>query len=309
MREIVRHLLTSAIPSEPIGSVAAWWDRHLAAGAAFLRPIDRAIAGGFAADRLGYAFASGYHAALRALVPELRDDERAALCVTEQRGAHPRAIESTLRPEGDGRHRLSGHKRWATLSTSADVLLVVATVGTDDAGVHRLRVVKLDARRPGVTVRPMPDTPFAPEIPHAEIDLADVSIEPADWLPGDGYDRYVKPFRTIEDTHVHAALLGYVISVGRRYGWPLAIQQEALALIGLLCAVALEPPGAPETHLALGGAIDLTGQLLEKTRAHWGAAAEDERARWLRDAGLLQVASNARAKRLERAWRTLQEPR
>jgi hypothetical protein len=309
MREILRHVLTSPIPSEPIGSVPAWWARHRAAAAGFSRPIDRAIAGGFSADRLGYAFASGYHAALRALVPELRDDELTALCATEQRGAHPRAIEATLRPEGVRHYRLSGHKRWATLSTFADVLLVVATVGTDEAGIHRLRVAKVGARQPGVVIRPMPETPFAPEIPHAEVHLTDVAIAPDDLLPGDGYDRYVKPFRTLEDTHVHAALLGYVLGAARRHGWPPAIQQEALALLGLLCAVSSEPPGAPETHLVLGGAIDLTGQLLEKTRAHWSAAGDEERGRWERDAGLLQVASGARAQRLEAAWRKLQEPR
>ena len=43
----------------------------------------------------------------------------------------------------------------------------------------------------------------------------------ADLLPGDGYDIYLKPFRTIEDIHVHAALIGYLVGVARRLEAPL----------------------------------------------------------------------------------------
>ena len=53
-----------------------------------------------------------------------------------------------------------------------------------------------------MTIEDRPPTPFAPEIPHARITLANVTVRDEDVLPGDGYARYLKPFRTIEDTFV-----------------------------------------------------------------------------------------------------------
>src|SRR4051794_33017827 len=72
--------------------------------------VERAVIGGARADRLGYAFAIGYSAALEALVGE----GDAALCVTEDGGNHPKAIQTRL---VDG--RVTGSKRWATLADHA----------------------------------------------------------------------------------------------------------------------------------------------------------------------------------------------
>ena len=78
-----------------------------------------AIAGGFAADRVGWAFASGYQAALRALVPGLSHDTLAAFCVTEAEGNRPRDIRTTIVPQPDGTLRIDGSKRWTTLGPPA----------------------------------------------------------------------------------------------------------------------------------------------------------------------------------------------
>ena len=50
-------------------------------------------------------------------------------------------------------------------------------------------------------------------------------------LPGDGYDVYVKPFRTIEDIHVHAATIAYLVAEGRRRGWPHGWIERAVNLL------------------------------------------------------------------------------
>jgi len=122
-------------------------------------PIDRAVRGGHAADRLGYAFAAGYGAALSALVPGV--PPHTSLCATEEGGA---------------------------------------------------QVVKVDPRAPGVTLTEMPPPPFALEIGHAEVRL-DTMVSPEAVLPGDGYDAYLKPFRTVEDVHVHGARLGWMLGL------------------------------------------------------------------------------------------------
>jgi acyl-CoA dehydrogenase len=69
--------------------VEAWWPRQLALCAQHARPIQAAIAGGFAADRLAWAFCSGYQEALRALIPNLPADALVSFCVSESGGNHP----------------------------------------------------------------------------------------------------------------------------------------------------------------------------------------------------------------------------
>ena len=56
---------------------------------AFSLPIDRAVAGGFLADRVAYAFAAGYEAALRRLAPGLPKGPIVSLCITERGGGPP----------------------------------------------------------------------------------------------------------------------------------------------------------------------------------------------------------------------------
>jgi alkylation response protein AidB-like acyl-CoA dehydrogenase len=244
------------------------------------------MAGGFAADRLGLAFAAGYQAALEALVPGAPGEAR-ALCATEEGGAHPRAIRTTLERDTEGRLWIRGRKRWATLATEAEALLVVASVGTDAA----------------VRIAPMPATPFAPEIQHAEIEI-DAAVEEDAVLEGDGYDMYLKPFRTLEDVHVHGATLGYLVGVGRRSGWPeAALERLAAAIVGAQ-AIAAAPPEAPETHAALAGLLALTRDVAGDA-ALWERVAPEERARWARDQGLLAVAGRAREARRARAWERL----
>src|SRR5512138_1749854 len=100
-----------------LASVGEFWAWHVEDVRELPRPVDRAIAGGAAADRLGYAFAAGYAAAVQALVPGLRPSTLASLAATEEEGAHPRAIRTELlRREGDW--RLSGRKHFVTLAGS-----------------------------------------------------------------------------------------------------------------------------------------------------------------------------------------------
>ncbi len=168
------HLVLASAPDpEPIASTDAFWQRHRAV--ALLEPlsIDQAILGGFSADRVGFAFASGYQAALRALVPDLPHDKVASLCVTERGGGHPRAIETRLEPDpsAGGSYRLTGKKRWATLSGEAGILLVAASTGVDETGKNLLRLVRVDSAAPGVRRQPMPEPPFTPELGHDEVEL------------------------------------------------------------------------------------------------------------------------------------------
>lgn len=307
MSELLRYLLTSPSGAglETPALLQTFWEAHRASAKRFAIPIDRALVGGLAADRLGFAFAVGYQAALAAMLPELAGDALCSMCVTEQGGGHPRAIRTTLQRDDTGQWRLRGKKRWATLAPHASELFVAASIGVDAAGLHRLRVVRVASNAPGVRLSAMPPTPFVPEIPHAELELDGVAVAEADVLEGDGYERYLKPFRTFEDVHVHGALLGYLLGAGRRHGWPSASLERIVAAIVTVRALADAPAGAPETHVALAGLIEEGRRIIAGAEPLWERADEAERARWERDRPLLDIAANVREARRARAWERL----
>jgi len=303
MERILDHLLTRPARVEPISDLDQWWVSHRAAAADFEVPVDRAMAGAAACDRLGYAFASGYREALRALIPEVAGG-KLAFCATEEGGNSPRAIQSRLDVDGDG-WRLTGSKQWSTMGQAADELLVFASVGQDLQGRNRLALVRVPASREGVSISAGHDTPFVPEIPHASLRFDSVRVESGERLEGDGYDRYLKPFRTVEDCHVHAALLAYVLRVARGADWPTAALERLTTRIVSARGLAMADPTSAAVHIALGGLIADTAQLLDELDEHWSRVDEPTRTRWRRDKALLGVAGTARSRRLEVAWNWL----
>jgi alkylation response protein AidB-like acyl-CoA dehydrogenase len=254
--------------------------------------VERAVIGGARADRVGFAFAIGYSAALEALAGE----GSAAFCVTEDGGNHPRAIATRL---VDG--RVTGTKTWATLADHAAHLLVVASEGIDDAGRPRLRVVRIRRDAPGVTLAASAAT-FVPEIAHARVTLDGVAGE---LLPGDGYADYVKPFRTVEDIHVHAALIGYLIGAAREREFARGLIERLAMGAAALVALGAADPKSPATHVALAGAIAATSALIGELEAAWADVPDEEWERWQRDRAILKVAGRARGERSSRAWEAL----
>ena len=296
-------LLRSLLRDDPSPVAAttldAFWPKRPSRGRES-DPIEAAIVDGFAADRLAFAFAAGYHAALRALVPGGNVDAVVALAATEEGGAHPKAIRTHVENGA-----LSGEKKWITLADVAKSFLVLATLGVDDAGRSKLRLVRVDRESPGISVEMMPETPFVPEIRHAVVRFDGVRVEGDAILAGDGWNDLVKPFRTIEDLHVHGALLGHLVGVARRFGWPEARVEALLASIVAVRALARLDPRAPEVHLALAGVLEASRAAVEACTPCWSLADEATRARWERDRPLLSVAARARDLRREAAWKAL----
>jgi hypothetical protein len=283
-------------------SLTAWWDQTREARGRETTTVDRALVGGVLADRLGFAFAAGYHEALRALV-QTKSDDICALCITEARGNSPKDIDTTLTVAGDD-FEITGKKKWATTAPLAKTLLVCATLGNGPDGKPMLRIVRVPANAPGVTLTPS-SAPFVPEIPHAEVELDHVRVTADDILPGDGYTDYVKPFRTIEDAHVHAALIGYLIGAARRHDLARDLLEQLLATAVTARAIALADPTSPTTHLALAGLITFAGEHVVETERALEESDDDEWKRWVRDRALLRVAGAARAARCQRAWESV----
>ncbi len=293
---------------EAYGALEAWWGVFRQTRCQWPDAIDQALVGGMIADRLAFAFAAGYQAALRALVPSVPQDRLVSFSVTEEGGAHPRAVNSTLRATvattGETVWRLSGRKRWTTLSCEAGVALIVASTGREENGRNQLRVAEVSLAAPGVTLRPMPPTAFTPEIGHAEIILNDVALPAAALLPGDGYADYVKPFRTVEDIHVTAAVIGHLLGIALRFRWPSTVREDLTFLAGGVRALAFGDPKGFQTHVGLSGLFRAVQAVLEACEPLWSLAAPEVEARWRRDVALLQVASGTRSRRTDAAWRS-----
>ena len=296
----------TAVPER--ATVAEWWPRWRDGAAGSRGSAAMALLGGFDADRVGWAFAAGYQAALRALLPNLPAATVAAFCVTEEGGNRPRDIATRIAPAAGGGWTVQGAKRWTTLGPDSNLLLVVGALQAPAAdGRPQLRVARVPAGAPGLQLLSMPATRFVPEVPHARVQLDGVAVGADALLPGDGYDGYVKPFRSIEDTHVTLAVLAYLLREARARQWPAAFAERLCAVLTLLADLAEAPPAAPATHVALAGALALAHALYAEAGTLWVRQPHDPAAqRWQRDAALFGVASSARTLRAARAWERLQ---
>jgi hypothetical protein len=281
-------------------NLQALWAAFQQARASGQSPFSAAVRMASRVDRLGYAFAAGYPAALQHMVGEI--EVPCALCATEAGGNDPRSIATVLEPVERG-YRLRGEKTFVTFGTLAKSLVIACRVGEKPDGRPDLAVVRIAADRPGIVVRQLPSTGFAPEIPHARVDLRDVLVAPAERLPGDGYLAYVKPFRTIEDIHVMGAALGYAVGLALRSDGSPALVAELGANLAALDAIRREHPLDPRVHIVLEGVLQQVKSLLEGEPFDrvLQSASEEERARWARDRALFDVASKARAARFARA--------
>lgn len=326
---------------DEVGAWRSWWR---ASGLGREAPALIALRGGHAADRLGWAFAAGYQAALRALVarpgwPAWAPEDLVALCLTEATGNRPRDLQASARRLHDGGWRLDGRKRWTTLGPACDQLLVVARDGDAVAEAEAqgasparpardaalapagapaaapggpaaaaaapvLIALRVPAAAPGLVFEPMPPTAFVPEVPHAGLGLNGVVLPAAARLPGDGWNDVGKPFRTHEDTLVAVAVLAHLLREARRLDWPTDWRQRALATLQVLLVVADRPVADPCTHVLLAGALDGAQALYADCPALWARTPDDAAA--ARGPRDLGLMQVARGARLQRAERAWQ---
>lgn len=313
--QIIDWLLSSGNSVEPCiyPDFAAFRRDFYTAAGSWEVPVDRAIAGGFAADCFAYAFAAGYCCALQRLVPTFPQNVIACFCITEEGGAHPRAISSRLVPSGNDANggrtfTLNGHKKYITCATEADRFLVAASEGIRDDGKNSIRIISIDAKAPGIRIMPMRELRLVPEISHAEVGFTDVAVSEADLLPGDGYTGYIRPFRTIEDLHVSAAVLGYLFRNAHRYGWDRSIRESILGRIALLRCLALNRPDAPAVHIVTADALNQIRELFVHLEPLWETVGGEAKKAWDRDKALMNIAGKARAMRLQAAWNFYETP-
>ncbi|UFQ98594.1 acyl-CoA dehydrogenase family protein [Pseudomonas wenzhouensis] len=270
-----------------------WYARLLARLGGTPQPFELALAGGLQAATPGLAFLAGYQAALRMLWPAA-PWTAGALCVTENRSTRPADMSTRIY----GLY-ISGRKDFVTAADCADWLLVAAREdSTDEPPRLALGVVRQGA--PGVRIEPLPALPLMPDIGHARLHLEQAQSER---LAGDGWDDYVKPFRTLEDVHVLAAVVAWQFGVGRECAWPDALLLRLQGLLAGCAEVARQAPNAATTHLLLAGLFAEQQALAGELHAAFSAGPAHWAELWQRDQGLLRIAEAARSKRLEKARR------
>lgn len=255
-------------------------------------PFELAVLGGQAMPTPGLAFLVGYQAALRVLWPSAPAG-LGALCATEQRSVRPADMQTRL-----SNLQLSGRKDFVTAGLEADWLLVAAR--SEAAGeAPRISLTVVYPGEPGVRLESLPVLPIIPEVSHAKLHLDEATCER---LAGDGWDAYVKPFRTLEDLYVLSALTAWLYGVGRASGWPQGLQLRLIALLGGCAEASRHCADASACHLLLGGLFAQFGALRAEVDEALAAAPGAWADMWLRDRGILELAAAARGKRLDKAW-------
>ena len=285
----------------------AWCEQWRQLAAERHDPVGLALRGGFAADRVGWAFAAGYQSALRQLIKvnggTVDDHELLAMCATEAGGNRPRDIETRIADDGAGGVTVTGRKTWTTLGSACTGLLVVGRVDGGETDRPALKIARVDTHTQGVSLVEKPPLDFVPEVPHVAAVFDGAKAEAL--MPGDGYSDFVKPFRTVEDTFIALAVQAWLVREGRARGWPRSFLESLIASQAGLAAVAAQPAGAPATHIALAGALARTNDLYQQADALWADERDAAAERWRRDRPLFQVAGKPRAMRAQRAWESL----
>lgn len=254
-------------------------------------PFELAVAGGRRMPTPGLAFLVGYQAALRMLWPSA-PLSLGALCATEQRSLRPADMQTRLNGL-----RLSGRKDFVTAGDAADWLLVAAR--SEQSGeTPRLTLAVVYPGEPGVSVETLPALPLMPEISHGRLHLDGALCE---LLAGDGWDAYVKPFRTLEDVYVLSAMTAWLYGVGQESDWPQTLQLRLLALLAGCAESSRQAPDNPAGHVLLGGLFAQFEALAGEVDQALADGPVEWAQMWQRDKGVMQLAAGARAKRLAKA--------
>ena len=254
-------------------------------------PFELAVAGGRLMATPGLAFLVGYQAALRMLWPSA-PLSLGAMCATEQRSLRVADMQTRL-----GDLRLSGRKDFVTAGNAADWLLVAAR-SEQPGEAPRLSLAVVYPGEPGVSLEHLPSIPLMPDISHCRLYLENAQCE---LLAGDGWDAYVKPFRTLEDIYVLSAMTAWLYGIGQDSDWPRSLQLRLLALLAGCAEVSRQAPNNPAGHVLLGGLFAQfdglkveIGLALADGPPHWAAM-------WQRDQAVMDLAAVARGKRLAKA--------
>jgi len=281
-------------------SISKWFSSFISATKHHASTLEQAALGGRLSKNMGFTFAAGYQSAIQSLF-QPKKHQLTSLCISEQQGNHPRAIQSALTKHGQIWH-LDGSKSFITGASEAKHLYVAATTGFSDNGKPIIKMLSLKAKQKGIQIKTMPKLSFVPEISHGTANFEQVELETQQILEGDGYSNFVKPFRTQEDLHVLAAVIGFRIGEAIDSNWSHESIEAHLCLLASLTAIKPSEFNLPSSHLILAGCRSQLKTLIKQTDLQFEKYNPEGYKNWKRDKALLEIASKAHKLRTSRAW-------
>lgn len=268
-------------------------------------PFVSAVATATAADRMAWAFFSGYQGAVQATFKsQAAPGKVSAICVNEK-GRKITEIETTLTRIGNESF-INGKKSWS-LGNVASLQLFVLAKNFDgpSKGPGSLTFVEIPNSAPGLQEEVRHDQGPVPELPHSEVTFSHVQVQEARIVPGDGYAHYAKPFRLREDIFVSAATLAYLLGEARKASWPTSWAQKCIGVISGLHACSSMNPDEAGTQILTAGALGLASQVIYESEFMWRHSDHEKLSRWHRDYALLSMGREARRQRSIKSWRSM----
>ena len=253
--------ISKEIPLKLFSSTKDWFSEYCAL-TKDKSPIDQAIIGGFTCQQFSFAFLAGYQAALEIMFPSIATNQLKALCISEAKGNHPKTIETTLVD-----NRISGVKTYITAGSDVEHLLVLCKTSQRVNDRPLLKMVHIPRDANNVKISNF-ELPFMPEIKHGKLVLNDTKIEPNQILEGDGFSRYTKPFRTLEDICVGAAYQSMFLRQSIENQWKEELRDKLLLNIFTLKSLLNFPPSHQETILLLAATEQNFERLVPEIESH-----------------------------------------
>tara|TARA_R110001592_G_scaffold237577_1_gene496803 strand:- start:451 stop:1404 length:954 start_codon:yes stop_codon:yes gene_type:complete len=302
---LINILLSPSIERKTFGSMADWFKYFNQQTRQFSKPIDRAILGGRLSLNVSFTFTSGYQSAIEALFkPET--EQLSSFCVTEEKGNHPRAVETRLFRES-GSVFLTGKKQFVSGANDSECLYIACRderegAGFDKAGRPILKLVSVPASVAGLQIQAMPALGFVPEVSHGKVFLDKVAVSEDQLFEGDGYLNYVKAFRSYEDLYVLAAISGYRLGEAIDGLWPEDALEKHISLLLAIRSLSDMDLNKSAAHIALAACRIQLHELITNTNALFERQNPRAYDLWNRDKVLLNVAKMAHQKRTQSAW-------
>jgi len=290
-----------------------WHQNFLNATEQLPSTLEQAALGGRISDNISYAFSAGYQSAIQSLFkPDTRS--LASVCITEKEGNHPKNINSTL-----SKHQqiwqLDGSKSFITGANDAKHLYIAVAENlasgkpknenTNEQTIEdrpKIKMLSVPADQLGIQITGMPPLPFVPEISHGTAVFEQVTIQASQILKGDGYSQYIKPFRTHEDIHVLAAIIGFRVGEAIESNWSKSSIEAHLMLLSSLLSLRTENFSTPALHIIFSGCRAQFKALVQQTDDEFKQKNKEGFNNWKRDKALLDIASKAHTLRTHRAW-------
>ncbi len=261
-----------------------------------MSPFERAIFGGFTCQQFSFAFMAGYQAALEHMFPTVAPNNLKALCVSEEKGGHPKAIQTTLI-----NNQLNGLKTYITAGSEVEHLLVLCK--TDEIVDSRplLKMVHLPKSTDKMDLTDF-ELSFMKEVKHGKLSLKDTPISERQILDGDGFSAYTKPFRTLEDICVSAAYQAMLLRQAIECKWAEELRDQILLNIYTLKNLLSLPLLDPNTHILLAANEENFEQFLPNIESHIEKTASAPfKADWALNKKVIALGKKIKAVRLSKA--------